>query len=99
MENYNIGDWIYIINAESGAFGANNQIAQIIDCDNSECSGLSIGINVKIINTNHNWCLGINPEIRHLTDQELIDNNIKIKPRRKENLKYLIPLFESLNIK
>lgn len=101
-EKYNIGDWIYIIRAQEGAYGANDNFAKIIKDSPKDSpgnsSGCREGLYVKLYPSKCTWCIGNNYIIRHALKHELRDFLIMCDDY-KDNTSYLIPILKKYNIK
>ena len=67
-----VGDWIFVITAQEGAYGANNKVGQVVDPSTS-CRGLSHGPRVHI--NGHTWGIGTKYKVRKAEPHE-----IPIKP-------------------
>lgn len=64
------GDWVYVIKAEEGAYGANDKIGIIISSDVTISNGKKGGYNIKFPN-GAIWGLGKNPNLRKATEKEI----------------------------
>lgn len=97
-KEYNIGDWIYIIRAQKGAYGANDNFAKIIKDSSENSSGCKKGLYVKLYPSKHTWCIGNSYTIRHALEHEVRDFLIMCDDY-KTDTSYLIPILKKYNIK
>jgi len=90
-EEYNIGDWIYIIRAQGGAYGANNEYAKIVENTLSNVSGCEHGLCVQVYPSKRIWRIGNIFEARRALEHE-IREFLFMDDDYKEDTSYLINL-------
>ncbi len=73
-DDYKVGDWVYVIQAQSGAMGANDRIGQVSN-EKNKASGLGYGLLVNI--DGRVWGIGDNYKVRHATPEEIQNESTK----------------------
>ncbi len=73
-DEYKVGDWVYVIQAQSGAMGANDRIGQVSN-EKNKASGLGYGLLVNI--DGRVWGIGDNYKVRHATPEEIQNESTK----------------------
>lgn len=97
MVNYKLGDWIYIIKAESGARGADGLVGQVVPLSN-DASGVEshrCTFSIRLLNNTPEyssvWNIGDKSNVRLVYNDEL-----PLGYRSKDDLSVLIKLLNDV---